>query len=112
MGNSDSVCQVTNNSKRNVRVFLTDKPLAIDAIITSESKKDDHNPAVLSTDKKFSFWKDVSCTRVLASESREVKHDHYMNIFVEDEDDENICSKQILHNVVASAPFNILIYDV
>ncbi|KAK2888056.1 hypothetical protein Q8A73_019504 [Channa argus] len=114
MGNTSTACQVTNYSKRNVRVFVTEKALEIDAVLTSESKGDEHGSSVLSTDKKFSFWKDADCIRVLASQTQEVKWEpqHFVSIFVEDEDDENICTKQIVHNMVPNAPVSVLLYDV
>lgn len=93
-------------------MFVTEKPLEIEAIITSEAEEP--SSSVLSSDKKFSFWKNIECVRVLASRSQEVKWEaqHYVSIFVEDEDDENICSKQVTHNVVLSAPVTVLLYDV
>lgn len=114
MGNSNTACQLSNYSKRNVRVFVTDKALEIDAFISSESGGDGTVSPVLPGDKKFSFRKDVDCIRALASRTQEVPWEaqHFVSIFVEDEDDENICSKQIIHNMALSAPVTVLLYDV
>lgn len=109
---------MSNYSKRNVRVFVTDKAVEIDAFITSQSGGDDKTlkslKSVLPGDKKFNFKKVTNCVRVLASQTQEVPWEpqHFLSIFVEDEDDENICSKQIIHNMALSAPVTVLLYDV
>ncbi|GLD51711.1 uncharacterized protein AKAME5_000471200 [Lates japonicus] len=114
MGNTNTACQMHNYSKRNVRVFVTDKTQEIDAFITSVSGSKDKILSVLPGGKKFSFRKDITCIRVLASQKQEVpwEADHFVSIFVEDEDDENICSKQIIHNMPLTAPVTVLLYDV
>lgn len=117
MGNANTACQMSNYSSRNVRVFVTEKALEIDAFVTSQSGAEDESwkrSSVLPGDRKFSFRKDASCVRVLASQTQEVPWDadHFLSVFVEDEDDENICSKQIMHNMALSAPVTVLLYDV
>ncbi|KAL7376682.1 hypothetical protein ABVT39_013474 [Epinephelus coioides] len=114
MGNLNSACQMSNYSKRNVRVFVTEKALEIDAFIASQSGGNDKISSVLPGGKKFSFRKDIQCVRVLASQTQEVPWEaqHFLSVFVEDEDDENICSKQIIHNMALSSPVTVLLYDV
>lgn len=109
MGNNSSACQMSNYSKRNVRVFITEKAQEIDAFIASAQSGEDQ-----SENKKFAFRKDVSCVRVPASQTQEVpwEPERFLSVFVEDEDDENICSKQILLNMALSAPITVLLYDV
>lgn len=114
MGNTSTACQMSNYSKRSLRVFVTEMALEIDAFITSQSGCDDRSSSLLPGDRKFIFRTDTKCVRVLASETQEVPWlaHHFLSIFVEDEDDENICSKHIVHNVVLSAPITVLLYDV
>lgn len=114
MGNTNTSYQLSNYSKRNVRVFVTEKAVELDAFIVSESGPIDKLASVLPLDKKFTFKKDVKCIRVLASQTQEVpwEADHYASIFVEGDDDENICSRQIIHNMALSAPVTVLLYDV
>lgn len=90
---------------------MADKSLEIDAFITSQSDGDNLMPP---EDKKFSFKSDIKSIRVLASQTQEVPWDanQILSVFVEDEDDENICSKQILLNMALSAPVTVLLYDV
>ena len=113
MGNTSTACQMSNYSKRNVRVFIMDKAQEIDAFITSQTD-DDKSPSVLPGGKKFSFRKDISCVRALASQTQEVpwESERFLSVFVEDEDDENICCKQIILNMALSAPVTVLLYDV
>ncbi|KAI3362123.1 hypothetical protein L3Q82_012449 [Scortum barcoo] len=108
MGNTNTASQLSNYSKRNVRVFVTEKAAEIDAFIASQSGADDESlrnfQSVLTGGKKFSFKKDIECVRVLASQTQEVPWEpqRFLSIFVEDEDDENICSKQMIHNMTPS----------
>ncbi|XP_074474778.1 lysosomal membrane ascorbate-dependent ferrireductase CYB561A3-like [Sebastes fasciatus] len=118
MGNLTASCSVTNNSKRNVRVFVTDKSLEMDAFIASQSGGNDKITAVLPGGKKFIFRKEVKHVRVLASqtqpvplESNPINASHFVSVFVEDEEDENICSKQIMHNMPLSGAATLLLYD-
>ncbi|KAM7392521.1 hypothetical protein PAMA_007572 [Pampus argenteus] len=110
MGNINNSCQMSNYSKRNVRVFVADKALEIDAFIASEPGDKSTPPE----GKKFSFKSDIKCIRVLASQTQEVPWEahHFLSVFVESEDNENICSKQILHNMALSSPVTVLLYDV
>ncbi|CAK6963595.1 unnamed protein product [Scomber scombrus] len=114
MGNA-TACHVSNHSKRNVKVFVADKALELDAFIVSKTGDDHSTPP---EEKKFSFKNNVSsdieCVRVMASETKEVpwKPDHFLSVFVEDEDDEKICYKKILLNMSLSAPLTVLLYDV
>ena len=110
MGNA-TACQVSNYSKRNVRVFIAEKALEVDAFIASESEGAESKPP---EDKKFTFKTDVKSIRVLASKTQEVPWEahHFLSAFVEGEDDEKICSKQILLNMELSAPITVLLYDV
>ncbi|KAK9532315.1 hypothetical protein VZT92_009704 [Zoarces viviparus] len=115
MGNMiNTTCQMSNYSKRNVRVFVMEKALELDAFIASQSGGQDKISPVLPGGKKFSFRKDVECVRVLASQTQQVPWDagRFVSVFVEDEDDESICSKQIMHNMALSAPVTVLLYDV
>lgn len=116
MGNliNTGACQLSNNSKRNVRVFVTEKALEMDAFIASQSGGNEKISSVLPGGKKFIFRKDVKSVRVLASKTEEVPWvaNHFLSVFVEDEDDENICSKKIIHNMALSAPGTVLLYDV
>ncbi|KAM8742952.1 uncharacterized protein AB9X84_017429 isoform 2-T2 [Acanthopagrus schlegelii] len=119
MGNANSPCQVLNHSKRNVRVFVTEKALEMDAFIAPQTAADDKSwkksLSVLPADKKFSFNKDAKCVRVLASQTQPVpwEQDHFLSVFVEDEDDQNICSKQIMHNMaLRTSPVVVLLYHV
>lgn len=117
MGNLNASCQMTNNSKRNVRVFVTEKALELDAFIALQAGGDDKswkNLPTLPGDKKFIFKKDTKSERVLASQSQQIPYvaEHFLSVFVEDEDDQEICSKQIMHNMKMSAPFSVLLYDV
>lgn len=115
MGNTNTSCQLSNYSKRNVRVFVTEKAMQMEALIVSESGPIDKlTNSVLPLDKKFTFKKDVKCIRVLASQTQEVpwEADHFVSVFVEGDDDENICSRQIIHNMALSAPVTVLLYDV
>lgn len=107
MGNINTACQMSNYSKRNVRVFITEKTLELDGFIDSQPEGDDKIV-------KFIFKKDVKCVRVLVSQTQEVPWDanHFLSVFVEDENDENIYSKQIIHNMALSAPITVLLYDV
>ena len=118
MGNTNATFQMSNHSKRNVRVFVTEKALELDAFIAPQTAADDKSwkksLSVLPADKKFSFNKDAKCVRVLASQTQPVpwEQDHFLSVFVEDEDDQNICSKQIMHNVALSVACPVLLYDV
>lgn len=118
MGNTNTSFQMSNHSKRNVRVFVTEKALEMDAFIAPQTAADDKSwkksLSVLPADKKFCFNKGAKCVRVLASQTQPVpwEQDHFVSVFVEDEDDHNICSKQIMHNVALSVPCPVLLYDV
>ncbi|MEQ2293327.1 hypothetical protein AMECASPLE_032195 [Ameca splendens] len=116
MGNTSTACQMSNYSKRNVRVFIMEKAQEIDAFITSQSDQgdDEKSPSELPGSIKFSFRMDISCVRVLALQTQEVpwEPERFLSVFVEDEEDENICSKQIIHNMSLSAPVTVLLYDV
>eukprot|EP00064_Thunnus_orientalis_P020319 superscaffoldBa00005524_g20454 len=81
MGNT-SACQVSNHSKRNVRVFIAEKALEMDAFIASESDGHESTPP---EDKKFKFKSDIKCIRVLASQTQEVPWEahHFLSVFVE-----------------------------
>lgn len=107
---------MSNYSKRNVRVFIMEKAEEIDAFITSQSGDGDDGKSLCAPPgaKKFVFRKDVSCVRVLASQTQEVpwELERFLSLFVEDEEDENVCSKQIIHNMSLSAPVTVLLYDV
>lgn len=118
MGNINTACQLSNYSKRNMRIYIMEKEEEIDAFITSQvvaaNDVDDHSLSGLPGGKKFTFRKDVSCLRVLASQTQEVPWEpqRFLSVFVEDEEDENICSKQLVHNMALSAPITVLLYDV
>lgn len=116
MGNTNTTtCQMSNYSRRNVRVFLRSKALEMDAFIMSQSGADEKkSESVPPADKKFTFRKDAVCIRVLASQTQAVPWDpqHFLSVFVEDEDDENICDKMIINNMALSAPVTVLLYDV
>lgn len=117
MGNLPTACQLSNYSKRNVRVYVTEKALEIDAFIMSQPGEEGtigKTWSELPGDKKFHFREDVKCIRVLASETKEVPWEaqQILSVFVEDGDDEKICSKQIIHNMSLSAPVTVLLYDV
>lgn len=94
---------------------MADKALELDAFIVSKSGADDTTPP---EEKKFSFKSNVSsdmkCVRVMASETQEVpwQPNCFLSVFVEDEDDEKICSKKILLNMTLSAPITVLLYNV
>ncbi|KAF1377786.1 hypothetical protein PFLUV_G00204350 [Perca fluviatilis] len=110
MGNINTACQMSNYSKRNVRVYITEKALELDSFIDSHPGEDDKIV-------KFTFKKDVKdvkYVRVPVSQTQEVHWDanHFLSVFVEDENDENIYSKQIIHNMALSAPITVLLYDV
>lgn len=118
MGSSSSSLQITNFSRRNVRVFVSENPLEIDRVIGLYSGGEETSPSWKSFftfpgEKKFSFRTDTQGVRVLASQTHEVawKPEHFLSVFVEDEQDENICSKQIMHNMKPKAPTNVLLYD-
>lgn len=113
MGNISTACQLSNNSKRNIRVFITGKAVEIDAFIVSQSD-DDADKETTPSVVKFTFKKDIDCIRVLASETKEVpwSPQHFLSVLVEDEDDEKICSKQIILSKALSAPVAVLLYDV
>lgn len=104
MGNANAARQMSNYSKRSLRVFVTETALQIDALITSQSGRDDRSSSLLPGDRQFSFRTDTKCVRVLTH--------HLLSVFVEDEGDENICSKHIVHDVVLSAPSTVLLCDV
>lgn len=101
MGNVNTTCQVSNYSKRNVRVFVTEKAVEAGAFI---ARGDD--PSLQSSSAK--------CVRVLTSMTQEVvcPTDHFLSIFVEDEDDGNNFSRQIIQNMMPSDPVTVLIYDI
>ncbi|CAG5867599.1 unnamed protein product [Menidia menidia] len=113
MGNTSSACQMSNYSRRNVRAFITEEAQQIDAFITSQTDAHKSLPALPGV-KKFSFRKEISCVRVLASQTQEVPWEprRFLSVFVEDEDDENVCCKQIMLNMALSAPVTVLLYDV
>ncbi|KAF0031726.1 hypothetical protein F2P81_016281 [Scophthalmus maximus] len=114
MGNIHSACQMSNHSHRNVRVFITEKAVEIDGFVTSEPGGDDKISPTLPEDKKSCFKTDINFIRVLASQTREVPWEaqHFVSIFVEDDDDQDICSRNIIHNMAMSAPVTVLLYDV
>lgn len=95
-------------------MFITEKAQEIDAFIASFQSDEDPSASENPGDKKFAFRKDVSCVRVPASQTQEVpwEPERFLSVFVEDEDDENVCSKQILLNMALSAPVTVLLYDV
>ncbi|KAL6096584.1 uncharacterized protein ACO6RY_05878 [Pungitius sinensis] len=114
MGNlMNTACQLSNYSKRNVRVYVTEKALPLDAFIAPQAGDEQAIPAVLPGDKKFSFRPEVECVRVLASQTQQVPWEapRLVSVFVEDADDETVCSKQIMHNMAPSAPVTVLLYD-
>ncbi|KAG8010538.1 hypothetical protein GBF38_009647 [Nibea albiflora] len=117
MGNLNTTPQMTNKSRRNVRVFVTEQALELDAFIALQDGGDDKswkNLPKLPGDKKFIFKKDIKSDRVLASQNQQIPYvaDHFLSVFVEDEDNQEICSKQIMHNMKLTAPFSVLLYDV
>lgn len=118
MGNISTACQMSNHSKRNVRVFITETAAEIDDFLVSQSDDDGSNEEkihpVFPGGKKFTFKKDIDCVRVLASQTKEVPWapEKFLSVYVEDEDDENICSKQIIQSMALSAPITVLLYDV
>ncbi|KAM3600404.1 uncharacterized protein V6R79_022871 [Siganus canaliculatus] len=117
MGNTGTSCQMSNHSKRNVRVFYTDTSLELDAFIACQCEGDDGSwktMSALPADKKFSFKSNIPSIRVLASQTQEVEWvaDHFLSVFVENEGDEKLCSKQIMLNMQLGAPISVLLYDV
>ncbi|KAJ7988506.1 hypothetical protein DPEC_G00324270 [Dallia pectoralis] len=64
--------------------------------------------------KKFNFRKDVQSVRMLPWQSQELPwvENQYVTIFVEDENDENICSRQIVQCMALSSPVNLILFDV
>ncbi|CAJ1070408.1 unnamed protein product [Xyrichtys novacula] len=115
MGNTNTTCQMSNYSKRNIRVYIREKALAMDAFITSESGADEEKSLSASpADKKFPFKKDEACIRVLASQTQDIPlgAQNFLSVFVEDEDDEKVCAKKIILNMALSAPVTVLLYDV
>ncbi|KAM9517415.1 uncharacterized protein ACWYII_044386 [Salvelinus alpinus] len=118
MGNTNTASHLNNQSKMNIRAFLSNAKLEIDAFIVS-------NAATGSSDtltklqqqpggKKFNFRKDVQCVRVLALQSQELPwvDNKFISVFVEDENDENICSRQIVQCMALSSPVSFIVYDV
>lgn len=94
-------------------MFITEKAVEIDAFIVSQSGEDadkEMTPSMV----KFTFKKDIDCIRVLASETKEVtwSPQHFLSVLVEDEDDEKICSKQIILSKALRARVAVLLYDV
>ncbi|CAB1445768.1 unnamed protein product [Pleuronectes platessa] len=114
MGNVQTALQMSNYSNRNVRVFLTKESLEMNNFISSERGGYDKISSPLPQDEKFSFRKNMECVRVLASQTREVpwESQHFVSLFVEDDDDEKICSRDIVLNMALSAPVTVLLYDV
>ncbi|XP_070408086.1 uncharacterized protein [Nothobranchius furzeri] len=134
MGNTSTACQMSNYSKRNVRVFVMEKAEEIYAFITTQAAAADGadgadaadaadaadgadgadgEKSVAPEDKKFIFRKEFSFLRVLASQTQEVPWEQrFLSVFVEDDEDENVCSKQIIHNMALNAPITVFLYDV
>lgn len=117
MGNVNTTSRLNNNSKRNIRVFVTKEALEIDAFIVARpvagdvvSKIKEHVPG----SKKFNFREDMACIRVPATRSQEFpwEEHQFLSIFVEDEDDGKVCSKQIIQSMAITAPVTVLLYDV
>lgn len=96
-----------------------DKAEELEAFITSHAvagndEVQDQSSSGLPGGKTFTFKKHVNWVRVLASQTQEIPWEprHFLSVFVEDEDDENICSKQIILNMALRAPVTVLLYDV
>ncbi|KAL7844916.1 hypothetical protein SRHO_G00234560 [Serrasalmus rhombeus] len=115
MGNTNSQTKLLNQSNRNMRVFLTKHKLEVDSFI---AKLSDQGQGTTSPQadgmRRFCFRDDFTGHRVLASQTRQFlwEENHHISIFIEDEDDERICSKHICISMPLFGPTAIILYDV
>ncbi|KAJ0057095.1 hypothetical protein NL108_002011 [Boleophthalmus pectinirostris] len=115
MGNVTDSCQIINKSQFNVRVYVTETNLEMDAFVSTANVPSDSAEAVAYPGgKKFIFRKEMKCTRVQASQTLEVPwvRNHFVSVFVEDDDDEEICYKQLIQNMTLPSPMCVLVYNV
>lgn len=99
----------------NLWVYVTEKALDMVAFVPSqEVLSNTAEAAAFPEDKRFIFRKDLKCTYVLPSQMQEVPwvHNHFLSVFVEDEDGREICCKQLMHNMPLSTAITVLVYNV
>ena len=63
---------------------------------------------------KFRFRKDVPCIRVLPDQCHELPWElnQFLTVFVEDKDEQEVFSKQIIPSLAVPSPVIIFLYDV
>lgn len=114
MGNTNAQMKVLNQSNRNIRVFLTKSKLEVDAFIVRLESQGRTSLPYANGVRRFCFRGDVLGHRILASQTRQLpwEEDQHISIFIEDEDDERICSKHVCICMPLSCPTAIILYDV
>ncbi len=114
MGNDNAKMNVINRSSSNVRAFITQEKLDVEAFIT---KCNDQIMDILlphSAIKTFCFRPDVPSYRILVSENGELpwEKNQHISLFIEDEDDKEICIKHICLCMPLPYAASIFIYDI
>lgn len=114
MGNDNAKTNVINRSSRNVRAFISQEKLDIEAFITKYNGQSVNTLLPHSAIKKFCFRPDVPSYRILISENGELpwEKNQYISLFIEDEDDKEICIKHVCLCMALPYVASILIYDI
>lgn len=115
MGNENAKTNVMNRSSRNVRAFITQEKLDVEAFIAKYDGQDMADILLPNSPvKKFCFRPEVPSYRILISENCELpwEKNQYISLFIEDEDDKEICVKHIRLCMPLPYVASILIYDI
>lgn len=98
-----------------MRAFISKEKLDIEAFITRHAGQDVTDTTLPdSVMKKFCFRPDVPNYRILISENGELpwQESQYISLFIEDEDDKEICIKHVFLCMPLPSGTSILIYDI
>lgn len=115
MGNENAKTNVINRSSRNVRAFISQEKLDVEAFITKYTGQSDMDTLLPhSAIKKFCFRPDVPSYRILISEIGELpwEKNQHISLFIEDEDDKEICIKHVCLCMPLPSVASVLIYDI
>lgn len=116
MGNKNTKMKVLNRSSRNVRAFISKEKLDVEAFITKYTGQDADFLDILLPHSvmKFCFRLDVPSYRILVSENGELpwEENQYISLFIEDEDDKEVCIKHICLCMPLPSVTSVLIYDI
>lgn len=115
MGNEIAKTNVLNRSSRNLRAFISKEQLDVEAFITKYTGQVLMDTVLPRTPmKKFCFRPDIPNYRILVSENGELpwEENQYISLFIEDEDNKEVCIKHVCLCVPLPSGTSILIYDI